>query len=457
MTKLLNSVLDKISENNNEYRSELRTLNNLIDEKTTALVGDVVTLSNYMVDFSSTITLAKEKLVNPISRVIESYVIKDLRSVENVNEQFVEKINDKIDETNLDKKEDKDKFKENLNTLLNEKYLEIVKIKRVNFLNDDNVNDDLENCFNDFENELKKDSFYDINKLEEIMQAYKNEIYELVNNTLNNISNLYLNNFTNGISESLNGLMDYDNNLTNDNFDLYRPNIPDINPIQEVNVSDIPPIPNYNESDSTLDLISSDDKLEITDIPSIPDIPQIPDVTQTEDAVDVIEPIKVPEIKLDEPIINTIDKQSKKSYDVEEILKIAKSPVASISNDEKEQENNNYVSLTSLLKEEKSDVFQNEFNEKEIVEELINRLKNRLEQINERQSKYDEEIAKLQEDEAFVNDLIQSSNNKKEELNKFEEELNLKEKELKEKEEQLNKKISDVLPFANAVLKSEES
>ena len=33
MSKLLSSVLDKISENNNEYRTELRSLNNKIDEK----------------------------------------------------------------------------------------------------------------------------------------------------------------------------------------------------------------------------------------------------------------------------------------------------------------------------------------------------------------------------------------------------------------------------------------
>mgnify|MGYP006998490749 FL=1 len=88
MSKLLSSVLDRVSEDNNEYRKDLRILNNLIDEKTTALVGDVVTLSNYTADFSNTISVAKEKLVNPISRVVESYVIKDLRSVEAVNEQL---------------------------------------------------------------------------------------------------------------------------------------------------------------------------------------------------------------------------------------------------------------------------------------------------------------------------------------------------------------------------------
>ena len=82
MSKILNSVLEKVSENNNEYRTFLRDLNVKIDEKTTAFVGDVVTASGYTVDFSNAITLAKEKIVNPVSRTVESYVIKDLRSVE---------------------------------------------------------------------------------------------------------------------------------------------------------------------------------------------------------------------------------------------------------------------------------------------------------------------------------------------------------------------------------------
>ena len=36
MSKLLSSVLDRISENNNEYRTILRNLNSSIDEKTTS-------------------------------------------------------------------------------------------------------------------------------------------------------------------------------------------------------------------------------------------------------------------------------------------------------------------------------------------------------------------------------------------------------------------------------------
>lgn len=91
MSKLLNSVLDRISENNNEYRGILRNLNNAIEEYTTSLVGNIVATSSYSADFSDTLISSKEKLVNPITKQIESYSIKDLRSVETVNEQFVEK------------------------------------------------------------------------------------------------------------------------------------------------------------------------------------------------------------------------------------------------------------------------------------------------------------------------------------------------------------------------------
>ena len=45
---------------------------------------------------------------------------------------------------------------------------------------------------------------------------------------------------------------------------------------------------------------------------------------------------------------------------------------------------------------------------------------------------------------------------RKEELDKFESELDAKEKELDERQKELDKKINDVMPFANAVLKSEE-
>ena len=86
---------------------------------------------------------------------------------------------------------------------------------------------------------------------------------------------------------------------------------------------------------------------------------------------------------------------------------------------------------------------------------MISRLNNRLSIIKERQKKYDSEKQKLEEDEKFVNDLIETSNEKREQLDKFENELNEKEEELKRKKKELDKKINDVLPFADAIMKTE--
>ena len=69
MAKLL-GVLDKVSESNNDYRTKLEDLKSSIDEKSTNFIGELVTASNYTIDFSSSIALAKEKLVNPISTII---------------------------------------------------------------------------------------------------------------------------------------------------------------------------------------------------------------------------------------------------------------------------------------------------------------------------------------------------------------------------------------------------
>ena len=122
MNKLNSSVLDRISENNNEYRAKLRSLNNQIEEKVTSLVGELVTLSNYVIDFSKTINASKEELSNPLTRLVENYVIKDLRGVETVNEQFVDKINDRLAESDIANDEDKENFINSLDNLLNNKY-----------------------------------------------------------------------------------------------------------------------------------------------------------------------------------------------------------------------------------------------------------------------------------------------------------------------------------------------
>lgn len=452
MSKLLNSVLDRVSENNNEYRSILRVLNSTIDEVTTSLVGDVVTLSSYTADFSNTLSESKEKLVNPISRIIESYVIKDLRSVETVNEQFVEKINDKLENADIKSKEEKDSFANSLNNLLNDKYLEIVKIKRIDFFNPAGVNENIEEAIDGFVSYLNGVATFNQESLNTLINDYKSKIYKQVKSALEKISNLYLNNFVSEVSSSLNAAIDYDNDSVKEEVkDDFKPFIPDINPIPEAvvpeapvipEIPEVPVMPEVKEQSDNIPEINTKDEEKKDDNFSL-DIPTIPEVTD-------VKPVTPVEIK-EEP--------SKRPYDVEEILKIAKSPIVSMPEMKKEEPistKDEYVPVSPITEEKETETMESEFNEKEIVEEMIRRLTNRLNDINERTSKYESEKEKLEEDESFVNDLIKSSNDKKEELDKFESELDAKEKELDERQKELDKKINDVMPFANAVLKTEE-
>ena len=187
----------------------------------------------------------------------------------------------------------------------------------------------------------------------------------------------------------------------------------------------------------------------------LPQTPQIPN-----DDSEVLK--EIPEIKPSNQAVSSLGEEKedahRRPYDVEEILKVAKSPIISISKEESHNEKvkTPYVPVTPIMEEKETETMESEFNEKEIVEEMIRRLTNRLNDINERTSKYESEKEKLEEDESFVNDLIKSSNDKKEELDKFESELDAKEKELDERQKELDKKINDVMPFANAVLKTEE-
>lgn len=452
MSKILSSVLDKVSENNNEYRLILRNLNSEIDEKTTTLVGDIVTLSSYMVDFSNTLTESKEKLVNPISRIIESYVIKDLRSVETVNEQFVEKINDKLENANITSKEEKDAFTNNLRELLNNKYLEIVKIKRIDFLNNENKNEEIEKIINDYKVYLTSLTTFNVDSLNELFNNYSSSLYSSISKSLLKISDLYLNNFVTEVSSALNTAVDFDDSsiFKESKIEEVKPFIPDINPVSEVQIPQIPDISN--------EIIDN-----ATSIPFIPEIPEIEPIASNLDSgqstTDLTqeneEEVKPMEVNPIEPIEIKEDKKEeipKRPYDVEEILKIAKSPIVSIPQTKEETP---YVNVSPILEEKENETLDSEFNEKEVVEEMIRRLSNRLKEIDERNAKYNEEKNKLEEDEAFVNDLIESANKKREELDKFENELDEKQKELDEKQKELDKKINDVMPFANAVLKTE--
>lgn len=445
MSKLLSSVLDKVSEDNNTYRSELRNLNKFIDEKTTALIGDVVTISNYTVDFSNAIMNVKDMVTTPISKLIESYAIKDLRSVETVNEQFVDKINDKIETSNINTKEEKENFIQNLDSLLNDKYLEIVKIKRVPFFNEDGSNEEIEKYINEFISYLKGISNFDDNKLAELMNSYKNDVYDLISKSLAKISNLYLNNFVNEVSGALNGTIDFDD--IDGTYD-------GINSVQESSmpeISTIPEIPEIPEVPSISNIVEPSIQVPSDSL----EIPEVPIVEEVKEEKEQVKPMNIPVIEPIEVEKEAKPEVSKKSYDVEEILKIAKSPVVSIPN-EKKSLDDEYLSVKPLDRIQDGETLDAEFDEQEIVEEMINRLTKRLEAIKERQSKYEDEERKLQEDEDFVNDLIESSNAKKEELDRFEKELDNKEKELDEKKRELDKKINDVLPFANAIMKAEK-
>ena len=465
MSKILNSVLEKVSENNNEYRAILRDLNVKIDEKTTAFVGDVVTACGYTVDFSNAITLAKEKIVNPVSRTVESYVIKDLRSVETVNEQFVEKINDKIENTSINSKEEKEAFNNNLNHLLNEKYLEIVKIKRVDFLNKDEKNDDIESCVKDFYDSINVGNT--TSNLDDTFNAFKKELYSVITDTLTKISDLYLNNFVSEVSSALNSSVDYNDKLE-ESAEEFKPFIPDINPVPEVLIPSIPEVEVDSPVEPELNDIKTDNELivpvieeesnEINNEPLVDNeivIPVINDENEEDSTLMNVEPISP--IEFTEEQVNEMPKEvTKKPYDVEEILKIAKSPIVAMPEIKETIKKDDYVNVEPIINEKETDTMEAEYSERDIIEEMIRRLTKRLEEIDERKESYKEEKAKLEEDEAFVNDLIESSNTKREDLDKFEQELNDKEEELNNKQKELEKKINDVMPFANAVLNSEK-
>lgn len=456
MSKLSSSVLEKVSENNNEYRTVLRDLNINIDERTSELVSELVTKTGYTLDFSKSLSDAKEDIVKPVSRIIESYVIRDLRSVETVNEQFIEKINDKLDNTDMNSSEEKENFINNLNSLLNDKYLEIVKIKRIDFLNQDGENAEIEEKINSYVQSIRSLVMVDDSMLD-LISSYKNDLYNMVKKSIDEISSLYQNNFVNEVNTNLNGIIDtLDEDVIASTPEEFKPFIPEMNVMPEVPafepnidapVDALTDIPEINEDSLTVQPTTSDFSF-MTNETLNEDMNDSDDEDDTSEGNELeITPISPIEIKSEEV--------SKHSYDVDEILKIAKSPILDIPSVPGEKEEA-FVNVAPFASEIEIDNIESEFDETEIVEEMIRRLNVRLEGIKARKESYNEEKEKLDEDEAFVNDLISSSNTKKEELDKFEEQLNEKEERLNKKKEELDKKINDVMPFANAVLNTEK-
>lgn len=452
MNKLTNKVLEAVSENNNEYRSILRNLNSTIDEKTTNLVSEIVTRTNYNLDFSNTLNSAREYIIYPISRIIESYIIKDLRSVETVNEQFIEKINDKIENATITSDEDRSTFVTGLNTLLHDKYLEIVDIKRISFFNQNHDNEEIEEKIVDFLDNLKDSIEVDMDLLK-LIEDYTQEIYKLIENVINAISNLYKDNFINEVNKNLNNIVEVQEEKEEE---VFKPFVPEINLMPEV--------PSFE---------TKEENEAVVDIPNIDTFSNIPEVQEEEkeeklSAEEGKSDLQVEEEKIQEkenteleikPVSPTVVEEDTKlpkySYDVDEILKIAKSPILEMPA-KIDQKEDSFVEIEPIVSTEESDIVESEFNEEEIVKEMITRLTKRLDAIKERKEKYEEESSELEEDEAFVNDLIESSKNKKKELDDFENELDEKELRIEEKKKELEKKINDVMPFANAVLNSEK-
>lgn len=452
MNKLLNSVLDKVSENNNDYRKELRNLNTSIEEKTTTFVGDVVTSSNYVLDFSKTISDAKDMLITPIAKQLESYTIKDLRSVETVNEQFVEKINDKIENSDLKTEEDTKSFLDSLNKLLNEKYLEIVKIKRIPFINAEGVNENIEEIISKFVDTISANNEIDKEKLNNLINSYKTDLYLMISKSLEKISDLYLNNFVDEVSKSLNQNVVFDEpvsmeskvieDTTDKEVEEYKPFIPDINPISKPEVEPEIDIDRVNEAISNIEkplLVINEDTL-----PKLAEFvpPVLPSAKKKQEKE--IEKV-VEEAKPSEEV-------PKKTYDIDEILRIAKSPiVADVEETDKKDKVYDDVKPIEIesVKEESL------FDEKQIVEEMIRRLTERLSEINKREIQLEEDEEQIKEDEVFVNDLIDSADNKKLELDNFEKELDAKEEELQNKEKELEDKLNSVMPFAKALMDNE--
>ena len=365
----MNNILNTISENNNDYRKELTALNSLVDEITTTLVGDCVTLSGYTTDFSNSIMEAKEKVVNPVCRIVESYAIKDLRNVESVNEQFIEKINDKLENAEIKDDEDKKEFNRNLNELLNEKYLQIVNIKRVPFFDDNNKNSEIEECILSFKNYLLSSASFDNVKLDTVINSYKEDLYSKIKNSLDKISTLYLNNFINGVS----GVVDV-TNFSNDTESMnIAPNpevkIEDIQASPKVEIPEVPVLPSEINLDEIMPATNEEVINDTNNDEMISESvnPEVKEDNSLDNSNLDVEPLTVPEVEpvevKDEEIKPFNSIEPKKTYDVEEILKIAKSPVASNLDYELVNDNNMVTN-----QDEKTSSLELDFDEKELVE-----------------------------------------------------------------------------------------
>ncbi len=406
MNDILQELQEKISESNNQYRDILLRTKNSIENRTTVLVGGLVTLSNYESDFNELTIKTKEMISDKIIKVVESYCVKDLRNVDDVNEQFIKKINDKLNKVELDTTEDKLKFVDSLKKLLFDKYLEIVNIKRIPFFQENDDNTEIENIVNLFTNYLEETNLYNGEKLSALFFEYKEDTYKAIKNDFEDLNKLYINNFITEIEVA----------LTQE--DTVKPVVEE-NYIAEEEKNDfLGPLPKIEEPlpvvEEPLPIIE-EQKVEIEEIPK-------PIIEE--------EPL---EIKEEKPIF-------KSNANIDDIFELTKpkSPSNTIS-----------IPKSDILSKEEIQV-----DEDELVNAMIDRLTKRLDKVNEKEKAIEEEKVRIVEDEKFLEELVESTDKKALALEEKEKQLREKDIELKEKEKTLSEKLNSILPFANAVLKS---
>lgn len=412
MNDILQNLQEKISESNNQYRDILQRTKNSIENRTTVLVGGLVTLSNYESDFNDLTIKSKEMLSDKIFKVIEAYCVKDLRNVDNVNEQFIKKINDKLNKVELDTDDERQKFVDSLKKLLFEKYLDIVNIKRIPFFQENDDNKDIEDIVNMYTNSLEETNLYNDEKLAALFFEYKEDIYKAIKSDIEDLNKLFINNFITEIEVALS-----DNNTIK----------------QETEISN-----------KTFDEVQQDFYEEMPKIDEIPEpIIYKPEESFFEEKVEpVIEQPIIEEIK--QPVIEEIEKPAYKSnVKIDDIFELTKP---------KEVSNTISIPRSEISIKEETSV-----DEDELVGAMIDRLTSRLEKVNQKEKEVEEERKRIKEDEKFLEELSDSTDKKAVSLDEKEQFLREKDIELKEKEKVLNEKLNAVLPFANAVLKSEET
>lgn len=454
MNNILIKSRERISENNNSYIQILNNLSVELEEKISMVLGTLVTHTNQSADLSMLGDGSKVKLLIPLNKIIESYTIKDLRVVEDVNEQFLKKISDKVDSTNIVDSDSKQKFTESLINLLEEKYLEIIKIKRLPFFSDNNKNIELESCLEEYKNYLLSLNIFDANAVETNLLNFNNDIIILINATFNEVNNLYLNNFINEIyviiNEEVNksGIID---NAPINNMETHFENDLENQTINENIQVETPVMQNTDMNQVNNMDMNQVSNMDINQVNNM-DINTYENITPP-----IVNPVTMPpaERVLKDAEEQPVEMPSKvTSSNVDQIFELTK-PQYNVSSPDVKMTpvfKDDYVS--KVIKAEPETKI--ELNEKELVSEMIRRLSLKLEELEEKDIKCNIEETQLEEDEKYLEELIKNTQEKEKNYLNFKKELEDKQKDLIETEKQLKVKLDSLMPFANAVLKSEK-